>query len=67
MNIGKFQQQDDAYVGTVQAFGGPSINARIATTDLKGIDYLVTLRDGSIELGVGWNKVGQEKGTKYVR
>jgi uncharacterized protein (DUF736 family) len=66
MNIGKFQQQDDVYTGTVQALGAPGIAIRIAPTDLTGIDYLVTLSGSDIELGAAWNKVGKEKGTKYV-
>jgi uncharacterized protein (DUF736 family) len=66
MNIGKFQQKDGVYTGTVQTFTGSSVAVRIAPTDLKGIDYLVTLAGGETELGAAWNKVGEEKGTKYI-
>jgi uncharacterized protein (DUF736 family) len=67
MNIGNFHQKDGVFVGTVQAVGGANLPVRIAPTDLKGIDYLVTLQsDKNVELGVGWNKVGEKKGTKYV-
>jgi uncharacterized protein (DUF736 family) len=65
MIIGKFQQDNGVYTGSVQPLTG-AIPVRIAPTDLKGIDYLVTSRDGGIELGVAWNKVGKENGTKYV-
>lgn len=40
---------------------------RIAPTDLKGIDYLVTLQsDKGIEVGAAWNRVGKENGTQYI-
>jgi hypothetical protein len=52
MNIGKFQHEDGAYTGTVQTFIGSTVSVRIAPTDLTGIDYLVTLAGGEIELGV---------------
>ena len=41
MIIGKFQQEDGVYIGTVAGFGGTA-PVRIAKTDLKGIDYTVT-------------------------
>jgi uncharacterized protein (DUF736 family) len=67
MFIGKFEQQNDGvYVGNVQALPGAKLAMRIAPTDLKGIDYLVTLSGTEIELGVGWNRVGEQKGTKYI-
>jgi uncharacterized protein (DUF736 family) len=66
MNIGKLQHKDGAYTGTVQTFTGSSLAVRIALTDLKGVDYLVTSADGETELGVAWNKVGEERGTKYI-
>ena len=43
MLIGKFQQENGVYAGTVQTLTGASLAVRIAPTDLKGIDYLVTL------------------------
>ena len=66
MIIGKFQQDNGVYTGSIQPPTGASLAVRIAPTDLKGVDYLVTSRDGGIELGVAWNKVGKENGTKYV-
>jgi uncharacterized protein (DUF736 family) len=66
MIIGKFQQENGVYVGSVSAFAAPTVPVRIAPTDLKGIDFLVTQSDKDIELGVAWNRVGEEKGTKYV-
>jgi uncharacterized protein (DUF736 family) len=66
MLIGKFSQDNSGYVGTVRDLMGANVVIRIAPTDLKGIDYLVTLSGKEIELGVAWNKVGKENGTKYV-
>jgi uncharacterized protein (DUF736 family) len=66
MLIGKLQLENGVYVGNVQTFAGASLPVRIAPTDLKGIDYLVTVSGSEIELGVAWNKVGKENGTKYV-
>jgi len=66
MLIGKFQQDNGVYTGTVQTLTGSKLAIRIAPTDLKNIDYLVTLSGSEIELGVAWNKVGEQKGTKYV-
>jgi uncharacterized protein (DUF736 family) len=66
MNIGKFQLDNGVYVGTIQTVAG-KFPVRIVPTDLKEIDYLVTPQsDKDIELGVGWNKVGKENGTKYI-
>jgi uncharacterized protein (DUF736 family) len=66
MIIGKFQQENGVYVGSVHTFAGVNLAVRIAPTDLKGIDFLATLSGSEIELGVAWNKVGKENGTKYV-
>jgi len=66
MIIGTFQNNDGVYTGKVQTFTGTSLAVRIAPTDLKGIDYIATLSGSEIELGVAWNRVGEEKGTKYV-
>jgi uncharacterized protein (DUF736 family) len=66
MIIGKFQQEDGAYVGSIPAFAGPTLPVRIAPTDLKGIDYVVTISCSAIELGIGWSRVSEKKGTKYV-
>ena len=66
MLIGKFQQENGVYAGTVQTVTGGSLAVRIAPTDLKGIDYLITQAGSDVELGVAWNKVGKENGTKYV-
>ena len=66
MNIGKFQHENGVYSGTVQIIPGSRLAVRIASTDLKGIDYIVTHADDETELGVAWNKVSEKKGTKYV-
>jgi uncharacterized protein (DUF736 family) len=66
MLIGKFQQDNGVYTGTLQTVNGTKTAIRIAPTDLKNIDYLVTLSGSEIELGAAWNKVGEQKGTKYV-
>jgi uncharacterized protein (DUF736 family) len=66
MLIGTFQQENGIYAGNVQALTGASLAVRIAPTDLTGIDYIVTLAGTETELGAAWNKVGKEKGTKYV-
>ena len=67
MNIGKFHQENGVYVGTIQTVGVANYPVRIAPTDLKGIDYLVTPQsDKDIELGVAWNKVSEKKGTQYI-
>jgi uncharacterized protein (DUF736 family) len=66
MNIGQFNKHEDgAYVGTVQTLTG-GLSLRIAPTDLQGIDYIVTLPATKTEVGAAWNRVGEEKGTKYV-
>jgi uncharacterized protein (DUF736 family) len=65
MIIGKFTQQDNGYTGSVPAFTGPSLPIRIAPTDQKGIDYLVTLTDSGIELGVAWKRTSG-KGNEYL-
>jgi uncharacterized protein (DUF736 family) len=64
MIIGKFQQESGAFVGKVTVFAGTA-EVRITPTDLKGIDYLVTLPESGIELGVAWNRKSK-KGTEYV-
>jgi uncharacterized protein (DUF736 family) len=67
MNIGKFHEENGVYVGAIQTVGAANLPVRIAPTDLKGIDYLVTPQsDKDVELGAAWNKVGKEKGTKYI-
>ena len=65
MIIGKFQQENGVYTGSVPAFTGPSLPIRIAATDRKGVDYLVTLASSGIELGVAWKKTSG-KGNEYV-
>ena len=65
MIIGKFQQENGVYVGNVPAFAGPSLPVRIASTDLKGIDYVVTIPGSEVELGIGWNRTSA-KGKEYV-
>lgn len=62
MIIGKFTQQDGGYTGSLPAFTGPSLPIRIAPT---GVDYLVTLSNSGIELGVGWDRTSK-KGNGYV-
>ena len=64
MIIGKFQQESGAFVGKIPAFAG-TVQVRISPADLKGIDYLVTLPETGIELGVAWNRKSK-KGTEYV-
>ena len=64
MIIGKFQQDNGVYTGSVPAFTGQSLPVRITPTNQKGIDYTVTLGDG-IELGVAWKRTS-EKGNEYV-
>jgi uncharacterized protein (DUF736 family) len=66
MIIGKFQQENGVYVGSVPAFTGPSLPIRIAPTDRKGVDYLVTLAGSGIELGVAWKRISSKKGKEYV-
>jgi uncharacterized protein (DUF736 family) len=66
MIIGKFQNDNGVYTGKLVTFTGTSLAVRIAPTDLKGIDYIATIAGGEVELGVAWNRVGEEKGTKYV-
>jgi uncharacterized protein (DUF736 family) len=65
MNIGQFKHENGVYTGKVTTVAG-SLSLRIAPTDLKGIDYIVTLAGTETEVGVAWNRVGEEKGTKYV-
>jgi uncharacterized protein (DUF736 family) len=65
MNIGKFQHTNGVYTGRIETCTA-SLPVRIAPTDLTGIDYLVTVSGSEVELGVAWNKVGKEKGTKYI-
>src|SRR5215831_17711482 len=66
MIIGKFQNENGVYTGSLRTFTGSTLAVRIAPTDLKGIDYIATLAGTEVELGVAWNRVGGEKGTKYV-
>jgi uncharacterized protein (DUF736 family) len=65
MKIGTFTHENGVYVGSIPAFVGPSLPVRIAPTDLKGIDYLVTLAGSGIELGVAWQKTSA-KGNAYL-
>jgi uncharacterized protein (DUF736 family) len=65
MIIGKFQQDNGGYTGSVHTLRGEPTAVRITPIALKGIDYIVTAGDET-ELGVGWNRVSKEKGTKYV-
>ena len=65
MNIGQFKHDNGVYTGKVTTLTG-SLSLRIAATDLQGIDYIVTLDGTKTEVGVAWNRVGEEKGTKYV-
>jgi uncharacterized protein (DUF736 family) len=64
MIIGKFQQENGVYVGSVTGLG-PSLAIRIAPTDLKGIDYMVTVPGADTELGIGWKRTSG-KGNEYV-
>ena len=65
MIIGKFQQENGVYTGSVPAFTGPSLPIRIAPTDQKGVDYQVTLSGTGVELGVAWKKTSGN-GNEYV-
>lgn len=62
MIIGKFQQEDGVYVGSIAGFAG-SVPVRIAPTELKGVDYMVT--SVGLELGVGWKRTSA-KDNDYV-
>jgi uncharacterized protein (DUF736 family) len=64
MIIGKFNLADSAYVGTVPALAGAAVT-RIAPTDRKGVDYLVTIDGTGIEFGVAWSKTSS-KGNDYL-
>jgi uncharacterized protein (DUF736 family) len=57
MIIGKFQQQDGVYVGTLAGFvAGP---VRIAPSDREKIDYIVT--SAGMEFGLGWKKTSAKE------
>ena len=64
MIIGKFQQVEDVFIGTLVGFGGTA-PVRIAKTDLKGIDYTVTVTGSSLDLGIAWQKKSA-KGNDYL-
>jgi uncharacterized protein (DUF736 family) len=64
MIIGKFQQEDGVYVGSIVGFAAVT-PVRIAPTELKGIDYTVTIAGEGLELGIAWKKVSA-KGNDYV-
>jgi uncharacterized protein (DUF736 family) len=65
MNIGQFKHENGVYTGKVATLTD-SLSLRIASTDLQGIDYIVTLEGTKTEVGVAWNRVGEKKGTRYV-
>jgi uncharacterized protein (DUF736 family) len=65
MNIGQFKHENGVYTGKVTTLTG-NLSLQIAPTDLKGIDYIATIAGTETEVGVAWNAVGKEKGTKYV-
>ena len=65
MIIGKFQQEEGVFTGTIVAFGGTTL-VRIAKTDLKGIDYTVTVASVGLDLGIAWQKKSA-KGTTICR
>lgn len=57
MIMGKLHEEDGIDTGTIAGFiAGFATTApvRIAPSDLKGIDYMVTIM--GLELGVGWKK-----------
>jgi uncharacterized protein (DUF736 family) len=62
MIIGKFQQENGVYVGSIPALAAA---VRVAPTDQKGVDYAVTIPGSEVELGVGWNRTSA-KGKPYV-
>ena len=62
MIIGKFQQEGNAFVGTILGLNAPAPVA-ITPTDLKGIDYTVTAY--GLDLGVAWQKTSA-KGNSYL-
>ena len=64
MIIGKFQQEDGVYVGNIVSFGGTT-PVRIAPTELKGIDCLVTIAGSGLDLGIAWKKTSA-KGNDYL-
>jgi uncharacterized protein (DUF736 family) len=64
MIIGKFQQEDGVYVGSIPTFtASPAV--RIVPTELTGIDYTVTIAGVGIDLGVAWKKTSA-KGNEYL-
>jgi uncharacterized protein (DUF736 family) len=62
MIIGKFQQEDGVYVGSIVGFAATR-PVRIAPTDLKGIDYTVTT--AGLDLGIAWKKTSA-RGNEYA-
>jgi uncharacterized protein (DUF736 family) len=64
MIIGRFQQEDGVYIGSIPGVStSPAV--RIAPTELKGIDYTVTLAGVGTDLGVAWKKTSA-KGNAYL-
>jgi uncharacterized protein (DUF736 family) len=64
MIIGKFQQDEGVFIGTIVGLGGTA-PVRIAKTDLKGIDYTVTVTEAGLDLGIAWQKKSA-KGNDYL-
>lgn len=64
MIIGKFQQEDGVYVGSIAGFAAGQ-QVRIAPSDQKGIDYTVTIAGSGLDLGVAWKKTSA-KGNDYL-
>ena len=64
MIIGKFQQDEGVFVGTIIGFDAPA-PVRIAKTDLKGIDYTVTVT-GRASTSASPGKKKSAKGNDYL-
>jgi uncharacterized protein (DUF736 family) len=65
MIIGKFQQEDRVYFGTLTGLSTAEPVVCIAPTDQKGIDYTVTIAGIGLDLGVAWKKTSA-KGNDYL-
>ena len=65
MIIGKFQQVEGVFIGTLVGFGGHGTSPHPAKTDLKGIDYTVTVTGSGLDLGIAWQNKSA-KGNDYL-
>lgn len=65
MIIGKFQNDNGVFIGSIPMFASPGLSVRIAPTTQKGIDCKVMLSGSGIELGVAWKRTSA-KGNGYL-